>query len=212
MLNPKFARYGTEDVRRLIADYPLAWVLSPGAPLATATVLPLLGRYDAQGRLVGLVGHMARRRELHALLQANPQAHFLFTGPQGYVSPEHSGRRSWGPTWNYATLQVEGEVRFDETLSGPAIAQLVDHCEGGRAAPWNPGELGARYDAMLGAIIGFEVTVTGLDATFKLAQDEDDEVLAHLASGHPDPAMREWIRALNSERLGPGGALGKGGE
>ncbi|MBT0668026.1 FMN-binding negative transcriptional regulator [Novosphingobium profundi] len=203
MLNPKFARYGAEDLRRLIADYPMAWVLAPGAPIETATLLPLLGSYDADGRLTGLVGHMVRRRELLARLSQDPRVQVLFTGPQGYVSPEHAGRRNWGPTWNYAALRIEAQVRFDAALTGPAIAQLVDQCEKGRGAPWTSEELGSRYTGMLEAVIGFEMTVTALDATFKLAQDEDDAVLANLVEAHPDPALRTWMRALNADRLAP---------
>lgn len=196
-----FTQYGNEDVRHLVAQYPLAWVLSEGAPITTATMLPMLGHYDEDGRLTGLLGHMSRRRPLYELLSAKPQAQFLFTGPQGYVSPEHSGRRNWGPTWNYAALRIEAEVRFDEALTETAVARLVETCEAGRKEPWRAPELGERYDAMLGAIIGFEARVTTIDATFKLAQDEDDAVLRQLVEAHPDEAMRSWVRALNRDRL-----------
>lgn len=201
-MNPKFAQYDNEDVRRLVAEYPLAWVLAPGAPLAAATMLPMLGEYDADGRLVRLIGHMSRRRGLYQVLAANPAAQFLFTGPQGYVSAEHSGRRNWGPTWNYAAVRIEAEVRFDPGRTADAVARLAAAHEAGRADPWQPAELGERYEGMLAAIIGFEAQVTALDATFKLGQDEDDEILGRLAADFPDPAMREWIRALNPGRLG----------
>ncbi len=200
-MTASFTQYGNEDVRRLVSQYPLAWLLSEGAPIGTATMLPMLGQYDEDGRLTGLLGHMARRRPLYDLLSAKPQAQFLFTGPQGYVSPEYSGRRDWGPTWNYAALRIEAEVRFDEALTETAVARLVETCEAGRKAPWRPPELGERYDAMLGAIIGFEAHVTAVDATFKLAQDEDDAVLRQLVEAHPDEGMRNWIRALNRDRL-----------
>jgi transcriptional regulator len=162
----------------------------------------MLGEYDENGLLVRLIGHMSRRRSLHRILEANPATHFLFTGPQGYVSAEHSGRRSWGPTWNYAAVRVEAEVRFDAGRTAEAVARLAAACEAGRAEPWQPAELGSRYEGMLAAIIGFEARVITVDATFKLGQDEDDQVLGQLAANHPDPAMREWIRALNPGRLG----------
>jgi len=200
-MTPKFASYQADDVRRLIAEYPLGWMLVPGAPAASAALLPMLGEYDAAGQLQTLIGHMSRRRVLHALLEASPIAHFLFTGPQGYVSPEHAGRRNWGPTWNYAAVRIEAEVRFDEALTASAVQRLIEACEAGRTQPWKADELQDRYPAMLDAIIGFEARVTAIDATFKLAQDEDDEVLAHLLEHHPDAALRDWMRALNRDRL-----------
>lgn len=195
-----FTNHRPEDVRRLIAAYPLAWVIAPGAPLASAALLPLLGEYDESGALVRLVGHMGRRNPLAARFAADPRGHFLFTGPSGYVSPEHSGRRNWGPTWNYAAVRVEAEVRMDEALTAQAVDRLVAACEEGRAAPWSAAELEERYTGMLAAIIGFEARVTALDATFKLAQDEDDAVFAALLANHPDPALRDWMETLNPAR------------
>lgn len=200
-MNPRFARYGAADVRRLIAEYPLAWMIAPGAPADTATLLPMIGRYDDAGGLTALIGHMSRRRPLRRLVEDAPRAHFLFTGPQGYVSSEHSGRRDWGPTWNYAAVRIEAEVRFDAALTPGAVAELIAHTEAGSADPWHHRELRDRYHGMLEAIIGFEAQVTALDATFKLAQDEDDAVLRRIVAAHPDAAMRRWIRALNRDRL-----------
>ena len=200
-MDPRFRQFGADDVRKLIADFPLAWVLSPGAPAASASLLPMLGTYDADGMLVGLIGHMARSNPLCALFAAGPAAQFLFTGPQAYVSPEHAGRRNWGPTWNYAALRIEAEVRVEEALTVDALAQLVEACEQGRPRPWTANELQERYTGMLGAIIGFEARVTALDGTFKLAQDEDAEVLDNLLESHPDAPLRTWMARMNGSRL-----------
>lgn len=189
-------------MRDLIEGYPLAWVLAPAAPIASAALLPLLGDYDEEGRLVRLVGHMSRRNPLAALFaQGGAKGQFLFTGPQGYVSPEHSGRRNWGPTWNYAAARIEADVRMDETLTEPVIARLIDAHEAGRAEPWRAAELEGRYAGMVAAVIGFEARVLSVDASFKLAQDEDMEVLGHLMEAYPDAAMREWMLRMNKDRL-----------
>lgn len=200
-MSPHFVRYGHADVRKLVDEHPLAWVIAPGAPAAAACPLPMLGDYDTADALVGLVGHMGRGNPLVALLSENPRAQFLFTGPQAYVSPEHARRRNWGPTWNYAAVRVEAEVTLDAALTRASVERLVAASEAGRAQPWTPEALEGRYDAMLRAIIGFTARVTALDATFKLAQDEDDAVLGALVEGHPDPALRAWMKRMNGDRL-----------
>lgn len=201
-MKPVFAAYGHDDVRRLIEDYPLAWVLSPSSPAASAGLLPMLGRYAQDGALTGLIGHMARSNPLCALLAARPEAQFLFTGPQGYVSPEHAGNRRWAPTWNYAALRIEAQVRIDESLTESAVDELVRTAEAGRARPWTAAELEERRAPMLRAIIGFEARVTALDATFKLGQDEDSSVLRTLIDAHPDEALRAWMTRMNADRPG----------
>ncbi len=113
-----FGRFDDRDVVDLIAEYPLAWVCARRGRAAEASLLPLLVETDALGRPISLVGHMARRNPLVAALQADPHAMILFTGPQAYVSPELVSERRWAPTWNYAQLRIEAELRFDAISPG----------------------------------------------------------------------------------------------
>lgn len=185
-----FDRYTPAQVRDLIADYPLAWV-SAGAD---ARLLPLLGEYDADGRLVSLLGHMARRNPLHARLAAAPAASLLFTGPQGYVSPAQAERRDWGPTWNYATLVIGAEVKFLPDGIDQALAVLTQAMEG---TDWTVGELGSRYSGMAAAVVAFRAHVTTITGRFKLGQDEAPEVFAAICRNHPDAALVRWMRRLS---------------
>lgn len=184
-----FERLTTDDVRDLIAEFPLAWLVARGQ--AEASLLPLLGEYDAEGRLVSLLGHMGRRNPLHARLSATPSATILFTGPQGYVSPDHAERRNWGPTWNYAQLTVAAEVAFLPDDGPFALETLTRAMEGDR---WTHHELGSRYDGMAAAIVAFRASVTGLVGRFKLGQDETPAVFEAICRNHPDPALVRWMR------------------
>ena len=80
MSNDLFAPQSQEDIERLILEYPLAWVVSPGADLR-ATLLPLQAVKDA-GRMTGLIGHFARSNPQVQLLQREPRALILFLGTQ----------------------------------------------------------------------------------------------------------------------------------
>ncbi len=184
-----FERYEAEDVRDLVADYPLAWVTTPGG--APASLLPLLGEYDAQGRLVSLLGHMARRNPLHAKLAAGGEAYIHFTGPHAYISPTHAGVRDWGPTWNYARLSIRVEIVFHPEENDHALATLVKAMEGDR---WSIQDLGGRYEQLASAIIAFRAQVREFSAIFKLGQDERPEVFASIIDAHPDQALVSWMK------------------
>jgi transcriptional regulator len=188
-MSAAFERHGDADLRDLIADYPLAWVVARGS--STASLLPLLGEYDGEGRLVSLLGHMGRRNALFATLAADPAATILFNGPNAYVSPDHAERRDWGPTWNYAQATVAAEVTFLPEAGDEALARLVDAMERGR---WTHEELGARYAGMAQAIVAFRARVTGVEARFKLGQDEAPEVFEAICRNHPDAALVRWMR------------------
>jgi transcriptional regulator len=198
---PLFERFDAGDVRALIAAYPLAWVCGGAADAIAASRLPLVGVYGADGRLTGLIGHLMRSNPLHAALSADGRATILFGGPDAYVSPEHAGRRDWGPTWNYAQLRIGAQITFDDALTEESLGVLIDAMEAGRADPWGACELGARYQGMLGRIIGFRATVTSLSGKFKLGQDESPETLRHILDTLPDAGTAAWMRRFNAGRL-----------
>jgi transcriptional regulator len=200
MTTPLFERFGAADVRALIEDYPLAWVCAGPAATMDASLLPLIGVFDDQGRLTGLIGHMMRSNPLYATLGRDPRATILFKGPDSYLSPEHAGRRNWAPTWNYAQLTIRADVSFDAGLTEYSLQVLIDAMEGGREPAWRVEELGERYHRMLGQIIGFRAQVTDLRGKFKLGQDETRETLHALLGALPDAATVDWMRRFNKGR------------
>lgn len=195
-----FGQFDNSDVRALIGEYPLAWVSSLADENAEPALLPLVGVYDEDGFLVELIGHCARSNPLHAALAVDPRALLLFRGPEAYISPEHAGRRNWGPTWNYAQLIIKAEIVFDIAQTESALDVLIEAVESGRAEPWQSSELGERYYGMLGAIIGFRARVTGLKGKFKLGQDEAPETLRSILARLPDQEMCKWMRRFNKGR------------
>lgn len=196
-----FEDFDEADVRDLIAGHPLAWVVSGDAVPPAASPLPLIGAYDEAGRLVALIGHLARRNPLFKALSANPRALILCQGPQGYVSPEHALQPGWAPTWNYAQLTIEAELVFDERETERSLDTLIAPMERGRATPWTSREMGARYTGMLGAIIGFRASVVSVRGTFKLGQDERVETLQTILDRHPNKSLTAWMRRMNAGRL-----------
>ncbi|MFV3075256.1 FMN-binding negative transcriptional regulator [Niveispirillum fermenti] len=202
-----FETYGADDVRRLIEQYPLAWVSSPDGE--EASLLPLVGVYDAGGGLIELIGHFARSNPLAAVFATDPRAVILFKGPDDYISPSQAGRRDWGPTWNYVQLRVWADITVDPALTPAALDMLIDQVERDRPQPWRAAELGPRYDLLIPHIVGFRARVTRQKAKFKLGQDERPDTLRNILStlpdgGLPDGGLADWMRRFNPDRLGDG--------
>lgn len=195
-----FERFGAEDVRSLVEAYPLAWVCAGADDSLETSLLPLVGRYDEQGKLVELIGHMMRSNPLHSALKHWARATILFKGPDAYVSPEHADVRDWAPTWNYAKLRIGADITFDEALTEESLAILIDAMEGGRPVPWHASELGPRYQTMIKRIVGFRAHVTSLSGKFKLGQDERPEVLRTILGNLPDAGTVAWMRRFNGGR------------
>lgn len=197
MVSP-FEDYGPDDVRDLVAAYPLAWVMARNGE---ASLLPLIGVVADDGNLAELIGHFALSNPLRQALAADSRATVLFNGPQGYVSPSHAGRRDWGPTWNYAQIRIDAEITIDAALTAPALDLLIEHVESDKPEPWAAAELGDRYDRLIDRIVGFRARVVSVAGRFKLGQDEDLPTLRNILSNLPDPELVSWMRRFNRVRL-----------
>jgi len=178
---------GPADIARLIAEYPLAWVIS-GA--FHASPLPLIAEVDDEGAVIALFGHCALRNVLVTDFRADPRGLILFNGPSGYVPTTLLSKPDWAPTWNYAVLRFTAEIEFVGDETRDAIEQLVAKMEGGA---WSTASLGARYEKMLDQIIAFRAHVRSAEYSFKLGQDESAEGFAEIVAGHSDRTLAKWM-------------------
>jgi transcriptional regulator len=199
----KYAARSSDDVLRLVVENPLAWVVSTDGPFATP--LPLRPVKDADGGLAGLVGHYARSNRQWERLRDNPRALALFMGPHAYVSPSWMSDRVQAPTWNYASAVFAVELTFidDEAELRALLVDLIDAMEAGRDNAWSLPEVDARYAGLSRGIVGFHARIVGGKATFKLGQDERDDVYVDIleglkAEGRED--LTAWMTASNPGR------------
>ena len=194
----KFAPRSEADLLRLIAEHPRGWVVSQGPEGYGATPLPLLAETDASGRIVALFGHFALANPHVAMLRASPHATILFSGPNGYISPEPVSQPAWAPTWNYAVAQFDVDVQLMPEENDAALRQLVTFMERDRRVPWTVEKMGDRYARMLPHIVAFRAHVRTARGRFKLGQDESRTSFAEIVGALDDPQLRRWMEEFNS--------------
>jgi transcriptional regulator len=201
----RFAPRSDEDLVNLLRAQPLAWVVSANDEDFQATLLPLLPILDASGRLEGLAGHFARSNNHSGRLRAQSRALVLFLGPHGYISPSWIHDKTWGPTWNYASVQFIVDVEFvdDAACTDAHLSELVSTMEAGRPEAWNIGMMGSRYATLARHVTAFRARIVATRAKFKLGQDERDAVFGDItialdrAGQH---GLLHWMKEFNPER------------
>lgn len=200
MTTDRFAPKASRDVADLVLDHPLAWVVSPGDE-PRATLLPIRPIRDEAGTVTGLIGHFARRNPQVETLRRDPRAMFLFLGPHGYISPSWMDDRNQAPTWNYASAQFLGEVRWIEDAAGieALLRDLIESVEAGRPDAWRLDEVASRYQGLARGIIGFRVEVEETRAKFKLGQDERDDVFADILRGLDRSGAEDLAEAMRRQ-------------
>jgi transcriptional regulator len=199
--NMKFLPGTTDDLLRLIAEHPLAWLVSNSSRGFEATPLPMLAETNADGELVALIGHCSRFNAQVEDLQIDGRALLLFCGPHGYISPSMVSQKHWAPTWNFAVAVLSVEVEFEPDSTLTALDKLVEHLETDKAVPWTLADVGHRLEPLMSRIIGFRAHVRNIDARFKLGQEESTQSVSEIISNLRDPSLKSWMEHFNSDRL-----------
>jgi len=191
-----FGARADADTLRLVTEHPLAWVVSREG--LSATPLPVRPLLNGEGRLTGLISHLSRRNPQLEILRKTPRATLLFMGPQGYISPSWVSKRTWGPTWNYASAAFDCSLEFIEDAEGlrALLDDLAVSLEAGRPNAWSVEEMGPRYEKLSQAILGFRATILDQRSVFKLGQDENDAVFAEILEGLGDGPLADWMAAF----------------
>jgi transcriptional regulator len=178
MYVPEHFRETRVDVLQALVDqHPLATLVAMTGAGLTANHIPMRAKLEAGGR-GHLRGHIARGNTLWRELAEGAPVLVIFMGSGHYISPvwypSKKENAKTVPTWNYATVHLQGTIRFinDATWLREFVTELTDVHEQGRADRWHVSDAPGDYiDAMLRAIVGFEIEVTGVVGKFKGSQN-----------------------------------------
>ena len=192
-------------IAAFIDAHALAVLVANSPTGLLANHIPLL-RFEADGGGTLLRGHVARANEFWKVVPAGSEVLAVFAGADRYITPSWYPTKATSgevvPTWNYTVVHAHGRIRFIEDAGWlrTLVGALTERLEASRSAPWAVTDAPAPYIArMLGAIVGFEITVERLEGKVKASQNrteaEREGVRAGLvADGVPEDLRRDLIR------------------
>jgi len=179
--NPAFVWDDREAMLGLIAQVAFCTIVicgSEGPRIVHAPVVVQGG--DA------LRFHISRANRA-AVAGDGERAQLSCLGPDAYISPDWYGTPDQVPTWNYLAVECEGPVR---RLAEGELAQLLDDLSAAHEArlapkePWTRSKMSeGRFEAMLKAIVGFELSIEALRGTRKLGQNKNVSERANASDG-----------------------------
>lgn len=157
-------------------------------------------------------GHFVRSTALaRALANAPLDALLVVSGPDGYVSPDWYGEDDKVPTWNYVAVHLRGTLRLAPEIDMRGhVDRLSARFEGTLLPkkPWISGKMDQELMArMMRTIVPWELSVTGVESTFKLNQNRgtrarEGAAAALAAGGTPGmetAALAALMRAADDE-------------
>ncbi|MFM4909844.1 FMN-binding negative transcriptional regulator [Aeromonas dhakensis] len=176
---PHFAVTDSETLHQLIRAYPLGALITHGEGGLDANHLPF--EFDAGEREHGvLCAHVARSNPLWQEVKDGDEVLVIFKAVDGYISPSwYPGKQEHHkqvPTWNYSVVHAHGriQIRDDARFVRRLLANLTRTHEAAEPTPWKMADAPRDYlEAMVQAVVGIEIEITGLVGKFKLGQNKE---------------------------------------
>lgn len=178
-LPPHFAVTDSETLHQLIRAHPLGALITHGEGGLDANHLPF--EFDAGEREHGVLrAHVARSNPLWQEVKDGDEVLVIFKAADGYISPSwYPGKQEHHklvPIWNYSVVHAHGRIQIcdDARFVRRLLANLTRHHEVGEPTPWKMADAPRDYlEAMVQAVIGIEIEITGLVGKFKLGQNKE---------------------------------------
>jgi len=169
-----------------------------------STLLPLI--YDRETN--SLLGHVSRLND-QASIPTNKESLVISMLNETYISPNWYASKEEHhkvvPTWDYMMVHAYGQLVIhnepDWILN--QVTRLTNHFEANQPNPWNVDQAPTDYvDGQIRAIVGIELKINRIEASFKMSQNKSkadlDGVIAGLQKAGKVP-ISEAIDALRPE-------------
>ncbi len=160
----------TEELHEFIHANGFAILVSTVEGKPWATHVPLFLSSDHKK----LRGHIAKGNKQWREWNADTEVLAIFQGPHTYISSSCYDHENV-PTWNYVAVHVYGKLKVQteqELLN--SLKELTYKYEKQSERPVSVDRMNPQYvkKEMLG-IVGFEIEISKMDATYKLSQNRD---------------------------------------
>jgi transcriptional regulator len=181
--------------------YSFATLVTARDDVPHATHLPFV--IAERDDTIQLIAHLAKANEQWRDLADGHEAMVIFQEPHAYVSPKHYTNPLSVPTWNYVAVHAYGRAHILDTPDEKArvLKQLINVNDSDYLRQFDalPAEF---ITAKLKGIVAFEITVTQLQARFKLSQDRTPTEREHIIETltHDDDTVKATIGELMAKR------------
>ncbi|UUC47125.1 FMN-binding negative transcriptional regulator [Flavobacterium cerinum] len=173
-IDDQYRNNDPEAIRSFIRENSFGILINQTDGKPWGTHIPLELDYQADGTEI-LHGHIAKANPQSGSLQNGDTVLAIFNGPHSYISSSWYDHENV-PTWNYIAVHIYGTIRIIEGAAlVSSLKKLVDKYEATSGNPTRIEDLSDKTMRQLNGIIGFEITITEIQAVHKLSQNRDNK-------------------------------------
>jgi transcriptional regulator len=122
------------------------------------------------------LGHLSRANPQWKTFDDESEVLTIFSGPHAYISSSWYDHENV-PTWNYIAVHIYGKIRIIEGAELlDSLNQLVDKYEASSRQPVSMEGMSKQFvEQSLKGLVGFEILITNIEASYKLSQNRDQK-------------------------------------
>ncbi|WP_299676815.1 FMN-binding negative transcriptional regulator [uncultured Dokdonia sp.] len=163
-----------EQIRAFLKENSFGILVTNKEGVSLATHIPLEYAQKEDGTEI-LHAHISKANDQCKHIENGADALCIFNGPHSYVSS------SWYdfeevPTWNYIAVHIRGTFTvLDKEGLWNSVKTLMHKYEDSQEQPVRMEALSEKTLKQMNGIIGFEIAISSIEATYKLSQNRDDK-------------------------------------
>ncbi len=167
---PYYTEHDSEMILDFMKQHNFAFVTGIGGDYPVATQLPL--EIVEEGEKLFFSGHLMRKTDHHLAFEKNEHVLVIFHSQHAYIDANWYTEPAGGSTVNYMSVHAKGIITLLDEAATRAAVEEVTNRHIGKGTPASFENLSEEYiAAMVKAIVGFRIEVTGLQNVFKLSQN-----------------------------------------
>lgn len=176
MYTPHYFKNDNKDeIKSFIGANSFGILIGQGESKILASHIPFQLSVNEAGEDV-LNGHISKANPHWKSFENNKKVLVIFSGPHAYVSSSWYDHENV-PTWNYIAVHVYGTIK---TINGDklltSLKNLVNKYEESSINPVTVENMSEQFMTKeIKGIIGFEIKIEEIEASYKLSQNRDDK-------------------------------------
>ena len=202
MYIPKHFQPSDKAVQEFLSQIESGHLVSNTEKGLVSTLLPLI--YDQETN--SLLGHVAKLN-IQASLPTNQEALVISMLNETYISPNWYASKEEHhkvvPTWDYMMVHAYGQLVIHDEPEWilNQVTRLTNHFEANQPKPWNVDQAPTDYvDGQIRAIVGIELKINRIEASFKMSQNKSKADLDGVIAGLQKAGKVSISEAINALR------------
>ena len=202
MYIPKHFQPSDKAAQEFLSQIDSGHLVSNTEKGLVSTLLPLI--YDQETN--SLLGHVAKLN-IQASLPTNQEALVISMLNETYISPNWYASKEEHhkvvPTWDYMMVHAYGQLVIHDEPEWilNQVTRLTNHFEANQPKPWNVDQAPTDYvDGQIRAIVGIELKIIRIEASFKMSQNKSKADLDGVIAGLQKAGKVSISEAINALR------------